>query len=463
MVLVVEAKSPEVSAETGYREASLYARHVNQGYRSGLNPCLFILATNGKHLLFGHWDAAPELRLDVETLVPGTAIIDDLRAKCGKVVLERHAAACIARLRNVKAERPYQQAGGIALLNAKKALNSFAADLSPVLRRYFSSTNQMTNKDVIRKAYVSTDEVTEYDRILESLLKDRVAGRNTTIVQRLHPTRKGERRMAKAIERFADDRPDEGQLQIIQGAVGAGKSLFIRRFKELLQPVDQAKRTRWAFVDFVGSPPALSSPEAQAWLCRAFVDSFEAENPSIDLSAPEALRGIFSRNIQRRRSIYDDVAMASAEQAALLRGRDLAEWQEDPVKFVEGLSEYVLGGRHEILVAVMDNVDKLELKDQLDAFQLSLWLLNISRSLVIIQMRDETYERYKNRPPLDTFRSNITFHIAPPRFIDVVKRRLELGIAYLAEKSPQTRVYTLDNGARIKIPKSDIGEFLRGL
>lgn len=44
-----------------------------------------------------------------------------------------------------------------------------------------------------------------------------------------------------------------------------------------------------------------------------------------------------------------------------------------------------------------------------------------------------------------------------------MKRRLELGIAYLAENSPDANIYTLDNGMRIKIPQSDVGEFLHGL
>jgi hypothetical protein len=463
LVVVVEAKAPDVPADAGYREASLYARHVNQNYRTGLNPCSFIVATNGREVLCGHWDAKPALRIDVANLVPGAASLAELQRLCGNDAVERHAVTCIAKLRAAKAERPYQLAGGTAILTARKPLNTFAADLSPILRRYFSSTQQLTNREIIRRAYVSTDEVTEYDRVLESLLRERSAHRNTSIVQDLRPTRRGEKRMSRAIARFGSDRPEEGQLQIIQGAVGSGKSLFIRRFKELLQPTDQAQSTCWVFVDFNGSPPSLDNPEAQKWLCERFVASFEQENPSIDLSAPEALRGIFSRNIQRRRAIYDDVLINSPEQAALLRANDLAKWQEDPILFVEGLSSYVLGGRRKILVAVMDNVDKLELKSQLDAFQLSLWLLDTSKAFIVIQMRDETYERYKNRPPLDTFRSNIAFHIAPPRFIDVVKRRLELGIAYLAENAPDTKVYTLDNGIRIRVPQSDIGEFLHTL
>jgi hypothetical protein len=51
-------------------------------------------------------------------------------------------------------------------------------------------------------------------------------------------------------------------------------------------------------------------------------------------------------------------------------------------------------------------------------------------------MRDETYERFKDSPPLDTFGSGVVFHITPPRFLDVVKRRLELSLEYLSRNTP---------------------------
>jgi hypothetical protein len=77
-----------------------------------------------------------------------------------------------------------------------------------------------------------------------------------------------------------------------------------------------------------------------------------------------------------------------------------------------------------------------------------------TKAFVILQMRDETYERYKNKPPLDTFRSGIAFHIAPPRFIDVVKRRLELGLEYLNNHAAERQEYVLDNGLRVIMPKA---------
>ena len=70
----------------------------------------------------------------------------------------------------------------------------------------------------------------------------------------------------------------------------------------------------------------------------------------------------------------------------------------------------------------------MDLDGQLKAFSLGLWLMNETRAFVVLQMRDQTYERFKNQKPLDTYRTGIAFHITPPRFIDVVKKRLDLSI-----------------------------------
>jgi hypothetical protein len=82
---------------------------------------------------------------------------------------------------------------------------------------------------------------------------------------------------------------------------------------------------------------------------------------------------------------------------------------------------------------------------------------------VVLQLRDETYERFKNQPPLDTFRTGIGFHISPPRFIDVVKRRLDLSLEYLISQTEDRLSYELPNGIRISYPNTRVGEFLKGL
>lgn len=460
-VLIVEAKAPDVTSEVGYREASLYARHLNQNYPTDFNPCRFVVSTNGRDLLFGHWDCKPILTLQVSNLRVGSADLDNLIKHCHTTALQTFGLSCLALARAARSFYPYNTAGGQALLTARRPPNSFAADLSPLLRRYFFSSTQENVKEIIERAYVSSSEITEYDKILEALLKERLYTRTGALSQRLEPGRHGEEHVASAIEEFSRARPETGQLQIIQGAVGSGKSLFARRYKEVLQPEDHEEKCRWSFIDFNASPADLS--HAEQWLCEAFIEGFERENPTLDLFSKAVLRGIFSRNIQRRKYIYDELEKNAPEQAAVAKATDLAKWQDDVVEMADGVANYVLGIRKEVLVVVMDNVDRLDLKNQLDAFQLALWFMHKTRSFVILQMRDETYERYKDQPPLDTFRTGITFHITPPRFLDVVKKRLELSIEYLEAEAREKQSFTIETGARVSYHKSHLQAFLKGL
>ena len=461
-ILIVEAKDPSVSSQTGFREACLYARHLNSRYPTDLNPCRFVIATNGKNLLAGYWDQElPELDIQVADLHIGTKATEELVQFCQARVLESHSSTYFSKIHIVRGVRPFNLAGGQALLNAKCPLNSFAADLSPILRRYFSSTNEESNREIAERAYVSSAEITEYDRVLEAMLKDRVSPRRDTIVQSIRTSKNEEPALTKAIQGYSQSEHSSGQLQIIQGGIGAGKSLFARRYRDLLEPSELKPMNYWAFVDFNGSPGSLKG--AEQWLCEMFTKSFERENPTLQLYELNVLKGIFSRKIRQRKASYELLRSISVEEETRERAKDLKAWQSDPIAFAEGIAEYVVGGTRKNLIVVMDNVDKMELQSQLDAFQLALWFMERTKAFVILQMRDETYERYKNKPPLDTFRAGITFHIVAPRFVDVVKRRLELGIEYLAQNAAEKQEFILDNGARVLLPKGELGNFLKTL
>jgi hypothetical protein len=394
-VLIVEAKEPDVPVETGFREACLYARHLNAEYKSGINPCHFVLACNGTQLAYGAWDTSKCRIIEVDSLKIGSNELDSLIRFCHHRVLAAHAARCLSAVRLSRSTQPYMLAGDQALVNSKKAFNSFAAELAPTLRRYFTSTTQNNDPDIYRRAYVGSDDITQYDRVLESLLKDRLTARRA-LSQELNPTRVGEPKLAKAIDQYRDERPQEGQLQLITGSVGTGKSLFARRYKEL--------------------------------------------------------------------GVYDEIRKKlSPEEAEKTRISDLEAWQKDSRRLALGICRHFAGERGDVLVVVMDNTDRLDLPSQLGAFSLSLWFLDQSRTFVILQMRDETYERYKNEKPLDTYKTGVVFHIDPPRFLDVVKRRLELSLEYLAKNSPDTLEYHLSSGMRIRYPNSILGEFLKAI
>ena len=70
--MILEAKAPGVPVEQAYREAPLYARHLNSQRPAGFNPANFIIASSGDRVLFGKWDSPPEFNVHYSKLRPGS-------------------------------------------------------------------------------------------------------------------------------------------------------------------------------------------------------------------------------------------------------------------------------------------------------------------------------------------------------------------------------------------------------
>ena len=117
----------------------------------------------------------------------------------------------------------------------------------------------------------------------------------------------------------------------------------MERYKRMLQPDAARAKTKWATVDFLNAPVSLAC--AERWLCKMFIASFQAENPDIDFTSISVLRGIYSRNIQRRAPIYAEFEKGSPQSASDAKATDLAKWQDDSEETARGISEYILGGR----------------------------------------------------------------------------------------------------------------------
>jgi len=271
--------------------------------------------------------------------------------------------------------------------------------------------------------------------VLDNLLKDKLSSGKNPLIKDITDSKTQAERLTGAITDYDADRPLEGELQLIVGHVGSGKSLYMRRFKELLVTPDLREKICWSFVDFNHSPPSLKdAAQAENWLCRSFVESFEQESREIDLNDERTIHAIFSADISRNKAIYERLARVDKKEAELQRVRDLHELRSDPVKSAIALCRHF-------------------------GSQLGLWFKANTRSFVVIQMRDVTYERFKDVPPLDSYRSGVTFHISPPRFAAVVRRRLELSLDYLTRNTSGLLSYSLPNGMVVRYPNTKAGEY----
>jgi hypothetical protein len=218
--------------------------------------------------------------------------------------------------------------------------------------------------------------------------------------------------------------------------------------------------TYWAFIDFNQSPANLDGLET--WVCGSFVESFECENKKIDISDFGVLLRIFAPDINKIRRLYR-VALGEGKALELKIAESIAQWTQDSQKFAREICRYLNGDARKVVVVVFDNVDKLERDDQIRVFQVAQWFRTQTRSFCLLPLRDETYEQFKNKPPLDAFINSVHFAITPPRFIDVVRKRLELCIQHIADNAPNKLSYALPDGKRITYPATKLGEFLKTL
>jgi len=456
-LLVIEAKSPSVDCQIAYDEARLYATEINSGFPTKLNPCARILTTNGVDLLAGYWDARPSISVKLVDVVAGSRHLDELRNLIGNDVLAQAADALSSAVRAVDFRRPFNQGPGPTQIASKIEPNTFAADLSPVLRRFFTSRDQTTDPEIFSRAYISSNEITSYDKILESYLKDRLSKskRRTEI----NISRRKAAELTKPLSNFNQRRTATGDIQIITGGVGVGKSLFARRYKEFLQPDSLRGRNHWAFIDFNAAGDDHNG--WREWVCSKFCESLIEEGAPVNLRDEADQERVFASDLADRKAYYDRMERASKGRGALELARDLEAWRQDPEKLAKSLCRYFQGDRSENVIVVFDNVDRRSPHEQLSAFQQALWFMDLTRCLVVLQMRDSTFEHYKNEKPLDTYKTGQIFHISPPRFVDVVKKRLELSLEDLAEKAPELVRFQTKNGATISYPRSRAGEFLR--
>ncbi|MDR6513337.1 hypothetical protein J2792_004231 [Novosphingobium capsulatum] len=459
-VLIVEAKSPLEEVGEGFREAQLYAHEVNKAYPTGIAPIQTVMCTNGKVVRVGSWDSHDHRDYPVTELQIGSSARSELIERLGTEAMQQQADRTSARFRPTQTFRPINAIGGDPTLNRRLDLNSFATDIAPLIRMFFVSDSAEKIDDIIRRAYVSTNETTKYDTILESFLRDNIKKIQDPAAKPISTTANREELLTPELRRFQQNLPATGHMQLIIGSVGSGKSLFCRRYQRFLQPEDVKNSTYWTFVDFNTAPENLN--DIETWMCRSFVQSFQDNHPEMDLDDPETLERIFAPDVNRTTKLYRR-AGESEEKIRIRVAEALSKCIDDPQKFSQEICRYINGDQSKVVVVVFDNVDKLDSGDQIRVFQAAQWFRAKTRSFCLLPLRDETYERYKNRPPLDAFINAIHFTIEPPRFIDVVRKRLELCLEYIANSAPKTLSYSLPDGKKITYPATRLGEFLKTL
>lgn len=112
---------------------------------------------------------------------------------------------------------------------------------------------------------------------------------------------------------------------------------------------------------------------------------------------------------------------------------------------------------------MLDNSDKRLREEQLLMFEAAQWLQREFRGLVMLPLREETYDNHRNEPPLDTALKDLVFRIEPPLFQKILFSRINLALRELTRSGQRTLSYNLSNGVRVEYPASDQGYYLSSI
>ncbi len=463
-LLVVEAKRPDEPIEKAIREAHLYANRINNRYPPNVNPIRYVLACNGEQFALAPHDSETEVLIaKVVDLRPGTEILAAFKVILSKDELEKRAQEMNVHFQSRRFTRVPQLLTGTQV-SEQLGINPFAQELFPIITRYFGQEADEAPDDIIDRGFVSTEERTEYGAVLETYLKDRarVAADGSfqpVITGGKHP----QNNLTTEVRKHGSSLRITGRVQLIVGAVGSGKSLFIRRFFKRLMPEELQKKTLWAFLNF--NSELKSAEELRAAVCELFIQSF-CEINGIDLEDLNYQEKIFSHEMAAfDRGPAKLLKSGSLQQYNQQRYFRFKELREDNEKVVSAISRHYSGEKHLGLVVVFDNVDKRSRDVQLAIFEAAQWFKELTRALVIVNLRDTTFEAHRDEPPLDAFINAVNFYIRSPRFALMIKKRLEIVLENIeqGEKLGKYQRFTLESGAQVVYKSGRLGEFLMSI
>lgn len=462
-LLIVEAKSPDETIQKALREAHLYANRINNRYPPGVNPISFVLACNGEQFGLAPADSESDLLIaNVQDLQPGTEILSAFKSALATEEFEKRAI----KLSHEFQSRRFHRIGSFLnsdAFNEQLGVNRFAQQLFPLITRYFGSEADEATDDIIEYGYVTSDERTEYGAVLETYLKDRERVASNNVLQPIVTSKQSASGLSTEIQRFGQRPHEFGRVQLIVGAVGAGKSIFIRRFYKKLMPAQVRERTKWSFINFNSGFNDPASLERD--IAAAFIESFCALN-GIEVRELEFLEKVFRTEMNQfdkgPAKLLIDTDRQRYNQERYFRLKQLMESDKD---IVSALARHFTGERGIGLVVVFDNVDKRSRDLQLAIFAAAQWFKSVTRGLVIVNLRDTTFEAHRDEKPLDAFINAVNFYIRPPRFSLVLQKRLEVLLSRLTADIAleESQNFVLESGIRVSYSSNNLKEFLTSI
>lgn len=306
--------------------------------------------------------------------------------------------------------------------------NRLASLLRPIATRYFGVIDD-EDREFMNRCYVSQRDYEHAVAGMRDLIQDSLSPYFMQFnVRNLTDTGKGGQIGGKLKKNIQSDR--RGEVLVLFGGKGAGKSTFIKRLLHHNPPPWLRQHSVAAIIDLLTVPEDRDGIRSAIW--SRLVSSIDREG-LLAGQRDELIVGLFKDRFE--------VALRQ-ELAGLPRGSEVfntrlndlvVAWKQDHVycarQIVSRLRERLVG-----IIVVIDNTDQYTGATQDFCFAAAQEIADQLGCITLISMREERFYNSKAHGLLDAFQ-NSGFHISSPRPSEVFKRRLAYVISILADSS----------------------------
>ncbi|RUV39557.1 S1 RNA-binding domain-containing protein [Mesorhizobium sp. M7A.F.Ca.MR.148.00.0.0] len=456
-LLVVEGKKPGADVFEAFREARLYASELNAIHPSGLNPASRVIASNGNQLLAGwHDQAKPVLDISFDQIDRYSPQMSELIKLFGSVTLEKYYTSLLPVIKPSRYWKPVKLVGGLAKQKEQVPVNSFGATITTDFAHLFNPQSRADRSVIARQAYISSKRRERYiepiDKVIRAATPPSVSN-SKTLEDTGNP--------AEIIKPFRNARALEHKVMLLIGSAGAGKSTFVDYLQDVALPSDIRSKTLWIRVDM--NPAPISRDEIYPWLREEIIRGCIGANPKINFASLEGLKAVHSIEVNDFRKgvgrLYSSTPGLFDSKLADMLTALMANRHAVAVN----TARYCSTEKGILLIIVLDNSDKRLREEQLLMFEAAQWLQREFRGLVLLPLREETYDNHRNEPPLDTALKDLVFRIEPPLFQRILASRVNLALRELAKSGEKLLRYDLPNGIQVEYPASDQGYYFSSI
>jgi energy-coupling factor transporter ATP-binding protein EcfA2 len=305
--------------------------------------------------------------------------------------------------------------------------NRLASKLRPMINRYFGVIKD-EDTEFMERCYVSQREYQGTSDGMRTLIQDSLSPYFSSYgVQQLEDTGKGGRLGGRLTKNLKEKR--KGEVLVLFGGKGAGKSTFIKRLLHHNAPRWLREHAAIAIIDLLKVPEDIEVIRKAIW--SGLVGQLDKDN-LLHAERDTLISQLFSDrfDVAKRQNLAG--LSPSSENYNLKLNSLVSEWKEDfpycAERLVSRLSEEDKGA-----IIVIDNTDQYSSLVQDFCFSSAQEISDRLKSITLISMREERFYDSKIHGVLDAFQ-NSGFHISSPKPAEVFKKRLDYVVSILSDE-----------------------------